>query len=365
MAQKKMSSGTKKTAAKKKAQKKRNRILLFVLEIVVLIILLLVVYAIWNSTNKVQKISVNEDRIQENMNTSVAESETMKGYRNIALFGVDARNGALGKGTRSDTTMIASINQDTGEVKLVSVYRDTFLNLSNDTYNKCNTAYAKGGPEQAIQMLNMNLDLNITDYVTVGFKGMVDTVDALGGVDIEVDESEISHLNNYQIGISEDLKRDYKPVTSTGMQRLDGMQATAYCRIRYTKGDDFKRAERQREVLQEIANKALQADTATLTKTASKILNSGAISTSLSPDEILEVVGNLKDYKIVGSDGFPFADSRTTATLGSKGDCVIPVTLESNVKKLHEFLFADSSYEPSPEVKEYSQKIKEQTAKYK
>ena len=145
----------------------------------------------------------------------------MKGYRNIALFGVDSTTGALTKNTRSDTIMIASINQDTGECKLVSIYRDTYLNLSNDSYNKCNAAYAKGGPEQAINMLNMNLDMNITDFVTVGFAGLTDAVDALGGVMIDVDDSEISHLNNYQLCIAEDLKRSYTPVKDTGYQLLD------------------------------------------------------------------------------------------------------------------------------------------------
>ena len=249
-------------------------------------------------------------------------------------------------------------------MKLVSVYRDTFLNLSNDSYNKCNSAYAKGGPEQAIQMLNMNLDMNITDYVTVGFKGLVDVIDALGGIDIDVDESEISHLNNYQICIAEDLKRDYTPVKSTGLQHLNGLQATAYCRIRYTKGDDFMRAQRQREVLQALADKAKQADTATLTKTAASILDAGAVSTSLDVDEILEVLGELSKYSIVASDGFPFEDSRTTGTLGSWGSCVVPLSLESNVMKLHAFLFEDANYQASPEVKEYSQQIKSKTSKY-
>lgn len=114
------------------------------------------------------------------MNENVENNEVMQGYRNIALFGVDSQEGSLGKGTRSDTIIIASINQDTGDVKLVSVFRDTYLNLGNDNYNKCNAAYAKGGPEQAIMMLNKNLDMNITDYVTVGFDGLIEVIDALG-----------------------------------------------------------------------------------------------------------------------------------------------------------------------------------------
>ena len=183
----------------------------------------------------------------------------MKGYWNVALFGVDAtKPDQLYKNSRSDSIMIASINLDNGEVKLVSVYRDTYLNIGNDNYRKCNTAYAAGGAQQAIEMLNANLDMDITDFVTVGYQALMDCIDGLGGVWIEVDESEIKHINNYQKTISKDVLNDrpYTEVTKTGYQLLDGLQATAYCRIRYTKGDDFKRAERQREVLQAIEDEA-------------------------------------------------------------------------------------------------------------
>ncbi len=143
-----------------------------------------------------QKINVKEEDIV--INDTVENNVAMKGYRNIALFGLDARDKNLGKGNRSDTIMIASINLDTGEVKLCSVYRDTYMNLGNDKYSKCNAAYASGGPEQAISMLNMNLDMNITDYVSIGFNGMIDVVNSLGGVEIDIREDEIKNLNDYQ-----------------------------------------------------------------------------------------------------------------------------------------------------------------------
>ena len=257
----------KKMAAKKDSKKKRTKIILFIVEIFVLLLMVVVLYGVLK-TEKVGKVEIPEEDIVINEEVKVKEETTMKGYRNIALFGVDSTTGALTKNTRSDSIMIASINQDTGECKLVSVYRDTYLNLSNDSYNKCNAAYAKGGPEQAINMLNMNLDMNITDFITVGFAGLSDTIDALGGIMIDVDSSEISHLNNYQICMAKDLKRNYTPVSSTGYQLLDGLQATAYCRIRYTAGDDFKRAERQREVILAIMDKVKTASPATLNQIA-------------------------------------------------------------------------------------------------
>lgn len=350
-------------SAKKNSKKKRTKIILFIVEIFILLIMVVVLYGVLK-VEKVGKVELPEEEIVINPEVEEKVETTMKGYRNIALFGVDSTTGALTKNTRSDTIMIASINLDTGDCKLVSVYRDTYLNLSNDSYNKCNAAYAKGGPMQAINMLNMNMDLNITDFVTVGFAGLSDTIDALGGIMIDVDEAELQHINNYQICMAEDLKRSYTPVTSTGYQQLDGLQATAYCRIRYTAGDDFKRAERQREVLMAIADKAKTASPATLNSVANAIFDKDEIYTSLDLSEILELLGNITKYEIVDQAGFPADNMRATGTIGSKGSCVVPVSLADNVQWLHEFLFEDEEYSPSEAVLEYSEKVKADTSAY-
>ena len=174
--------------------------ILLVAEMLLACVLVYVAYTLFFKVDvtKVGKVNLNEEAITQSISETVVNDEKMKGYTNIALFGVDARDEQLTKNTRSDSIIIASINNDTGEVKLCSVYRDTYLNLSNDTYTKCNAAYAQGGPEQAISMLNMNLDMDISDFITIGFRGLTDVVDALGGVEIEVTDAEISHLNNYQ-----------------------------------------------------------------------------------------------------------------------------------------------------------------------
>lgn len=343
---------TKKVSAKQKAQKKRRKIFIFAAEIVVLLAALVVLWGVLKGTES-GRVEIREDKLI--MNENVAENETLKGYRNIALFGVDSTVGDLAKNTRTDTIIIASINQDTGEVKLVSLYRDTYLNLSNDTYTKCNAAYAKGGPEMAINMLNMNLDLNITDFVTVGFAGLSDTIDALGGIYIDVDEAELLHINNYQYCMAEDLKRPYTDVENTGYQLLDGLQSTAYCRIRYTAGNDFKRAERQREVLQATAEVAKTASITSLTSIANNVF--GEVYTSLDLSEIIELLGGITKYQVVADEGFPREDLRGGGKIGSSGDCVVPTSLEDNVKWLHEFLFNDSDYQVSSEVKSCSEQI--------
>ena len=363
MATKQTGKRGKSAAAARKARRKQKRIILFIVEILVLAVLVAVLYTVLKAEN-IQKIKVDEENIVTKVNENVEKNESMKGYHNIALFGVDSRTGDLGKGTRSDSIIIASINEDSGDIKLCSVYRDTYLNLSNDSYNKCNSAYAKGGPEQAIIMLNMNLDLNITDYVTIGFDGLIGVIDALGGVYVDISEAEISHLNNYQIsmvGTTSDGQtftategKDYTAVTTAGYQRLNGLQATAYCRIRHV-GDDFERAQRQREVLAAVMDQAKQASVGDL----NKILNEALphVATSLDVDEMVAMLSNVIKYNIAGSDGFPFETHRATGKVGGKGSCVIPNNLAQNVELLHAFLFDQTDYTVSPQVQSYSDKI--------
>lgn len=356
------SGGKKKVSAKAKAKKKRKRILLFMGEVVVLAVMLLVLWGV-TRTEKVGYLEIPEEEIVVNESVSEEQLEVMKGYRNVALFGVDSTTGALTKNTRSDTIMIASINLDTKEIRLVSVYRDTFMNLGNDKYNKCNSAYAAGGPKQAISMLNANLDMNIKDFVTIGFAGLIDTINALGGIPMDVTNEEIHYLNDYQYCIAEDLKRQYTPVSSAGMQTLDGMQATGYCRIRYTKGDDFRRTERQRNVLKAIMEKSKEASVSQLVEIANDVFDE--VYTSLGITEITELLGEASQYKVVADDGFPTADKRWTGNIGSPGDCIVPNSLADNVSWLHEFLFDESGYVPSNEVQAYSDYITSATSKHK
>lgn len=350
------------------AQKRRfiKNIPLLIVEVCILLLAIGIMYVVVTTTDEVERKDIDEEKITINEEVveskQAEENEEVKGYRNIALFGVDARDGELGKGTRSDSIIIASINLDTQEVKLISVFRDTYMNLGNDTYNKCNAAYAQGGPEQAINMLNTNLDLDITDYVTVGFGGLIDSVDALGGIEMDVTSAEISHLNNYQLSMADEMGVDYIPIENSGKQLLNGMQATAYCRIRYTKGDDFRRAERQRDVLTAMVDKAKTSSVSDLTDMVTAILPE--VQTSLSVNELVSILGSVAGYNVVASDGFPFEDHRKGANVGSKGSCVIPETLEENVIELQEVLFPEIDYKPSKRVEEISVEIEELTAEY-
>ncbi len=370
MREKKQADGAEEQAGDHKAKRRLvKNIPLLIAEICMLVAAVVILYVVVTATDEVERRPIDKGRIiinkevKQTQKKKKEEQKVSKGYHNIALFGVDARDGQLGRGTRSDTIIIASINLDTQEIKLVSVFRDTYLNLSNDSYNKCNAAYAQGGPEQAISMLNMNLDLDITDYVTVGFGGLIDSIDALGGIEMEIQDAEISHLNNYQLTMAEELGVDYTPVEHSGKQLLNGMQATAYCRIRYTKGDDFRRAERQRDVLTAMVEKAKEASVSSLKEMVTAILPE--VETSLGVNDIVSVLGTVAGYNVVASDGFPFEDGRVGATVGSKGSCVIPVDLTDNVTALHELLYPGTEYQPSQQVHSISLEIAALTMEYR
>lgn len=355
---------------KKKSGNKVAKIILFAVEAAILVGLLVALYYLkdFGNTGSVLRAEFNDEDIKmndEQVKDNEVVVEQLKGYRNIALFGVDSTGGTLTKNTRSDTIIIASVNMDTGEIKLVSVYRDTFLNIDGDEkYKKCNSAYMFGGAKQAMEMLNTNLDLNITDFVTVGFEGLKEAVDALGGIWIEIDKNEIVHLNNYQLTMSENLDCDYVPIEEPGYQLIDGLQAVAYCRVRYTSGSDFKRAERQREVIQAIVEQAKKADVQDLIDAVDAVAGSDAVYMSLEVKELLEMVPLIANYKIVDEGGFPFDDYRGTAKLGSEGDCVLALDLERNVQELHKFLFGAEDYQVSETVAAYSQTIRDKIAKY-
>lgn len=360
----KMTKDIKKAPAKKKlskaaaAKKRRNRKILFAAEAVVIILLVCVLW-VMNKFDKMDKsVQVKEENID--VNEGIETLEAMEeGYLNVALFGVDSRDsGSFGKGTHSDTIIVASINNKTGDVKLVSVYRDSYLNIGDDTYRKATQAYFNGGPEQAIGMLNMNLDLNIKRYVAVDFTAITKVVDLLGGIEIDVQADEIEHLNNYTVETSEVTGVSTSKLTQTGPQILDGVQATSYARIRYTDGNDFKRTERQRTVIMKIVEKAKKANLSTLNNIINEVFPS--VSTNFTITDILAVATDAAKYNIADTTGFPF-DKTTMVLNNTVGDIVVPVSLDDNVTQLHKLLFDEENYTPSATVQAISKKVANDT----
>lgn len=363
MAKKKNLTDRQKRVRRRRRRNTLSRVM-FALEIIVLVVLMggLFVYA---KLGKLNHETINEEELD--VNESVTENQVMKGYTTIALVGIDSRDDKLKSDWNSDTMIIASINTDTKKVKLVSVYRDTYLCLGededeNNSYGLANSAYCTGGAKKMINMLNKNLDMNISDFVTVNFQAVAETVELLGGIDVEMKKEEVIHLNNYCVETSEVTGMDYTPLEEIeGVQHLNGVQAVAYARIRKTSGNDFRRAARQREVIYKIVEKAKNSSIATLNTVLDKIFP--MIYTSLTEKEILSMGMNMLSYDIEDQTGFPFdhlyGDTVKEAMDGV--DCVLPITLESNVIKLHEFLYPEDSYVPSNEVKTYSQEISDKS----
>lgn len=305
--------------------------------------------------SKLAKLDIVDiDKGAEALSISEEAKERGTGYLNVALFGVDSRDNELGKGTRSDTIMIASLNLETMEVKLVSVYRDTLLQLYDGSLNKANSAYAFGGPEGAIKLLNENLDMNIEHYVTVNFNALVEVIDAVGGIEIDVQPEEIDYINAYACEIIKVTGKDALGVTEPGLQTLNGTAATGYARIRYTAGGDFKRTERQREVLTKVMEKAQNLSLSQINKIIDKVFP--MISTNFTLTEMLKYAKDAFDYQLTETMGFP--EDNTTGMLNGIGSVVIPKTLDTNVVKLHQFLYGDAEdYTPSSTVYTISNNI--------
>ncbi len=349
-------------AAKKPKKKKRaRRWILFILEILILAILAVGLFIATKFT-KYETVDIDEDTIVQTAQAQLSEqvAATLKGYWNIALYGIDSRNGAATY-SQSDTIMVASINKDTKEVKLVSVYRDSYLQKLDGNFTKATDYYSEKGAEGSIGMLNRNLDLDISDYVTVNMNVLADVVEAIGGVEIDVREDEVVHLNNYQNEGSEITGMEIIPV-SAGLQTLNGLQALSYCRIRYTdsqyidgeyyEGLDYERTQRQRTVLNKILEKVKTMDLLTLNNIIDAVMPN--IATNLTMTEILSLAKDVNSYELTETTGFPF-DKQTADT--SAGDCVVPVNLAENVKQLHEFLFDAEDYTPSDTVQSISSDI--------
>ncbi|MEY8337828.1 LCP family protein [Lachnospiraceae bacterium 62-35] len=286
--------------------------------------------------------------------------EKMEGYWTIALFGVDSRGANVEKGTHSDVNMICNINEDTGEIKIVSVFRDSYLNIDDEgSYNKINLAYFRGGPTQAVKALNKNLDLDITDYVTFNWKAVAQGIDILGGVDIELSKAEFHYINSFISETAEATGLYTKHLTHAGMNHLDGVQAVAYGRLRLM-DTDYARTERQRKILQLAFDKAKEADIGTLNQIIEVVFPN--ISSSMTAPDFIRVAQKITKYHLGETGGFPFA--RGDVNMGKKGACVIPQTLEGNVTELHQFLFGDENYVPTDSVKKISAKISNDSGLY-
>ena len=316
-------------------------------------------------------LDTNYDRDNMSANDGV-NLEALEGYNNIALFGLDSRFDELDSGVRSDTIIVVSINEETKEVKMCSVYRDNYLrvvkNDGSSFYGKVNSAYAYGGPEAAVKTLNENFDLNITDYAAVNFYGIANIIDMLGGIDLTITSSEQYWINQYLTETRKITGMSAPDVSSYGQVHLSGLQATAYCRIRYTTyfapdgtriNDDFGRTARQRFVIEQLVQKAKNAGISKVLDLVDEVFNGNTqlIKTSIPYDDLLDMIPVLMDFNITGSAGFPTTLTCPDVSYTNGESSVVAQGFSYNVKKMHQFLFGDYGYSPSKTVQGISESI--------
>lgn len=337
----------------KKGKKKKGKLKLFGKIVLVLVILLAILvgsiyWFISNKLGKLQQVDIDEG----DLGISDEISDNLSGYRNIAIFGVDSRDDNLDRGNRSDCIIVASINNKTKEVKLISVYRDTFVQIEGHGLDKITHAYSYGSAPLAIKTLNTNLDLNIKEFVTVNFDSVAEAVDKLGGVSINVEsQEELKYLNAYINETARVTGKSNAKVTSTGRQTLNGVQAVAYSRIRYTAGGDYKRTERMRTVIEAMTNKLKTKNIGEMNSFVDFILPK--VYTNITAGDIFALMPSVASFKISESMGWPY-DTKGITLDRWYG---VPITLQSNVSQLHKEAFGERDYTPSETVRTISNSI--------
>lgn len=300
---------------------------------------------------KTQKVEINE----EELSISQEVEEHLEDYRNIAIFGIDSRGINYETGDRSDCIIIASLNSKTGEIKLISVYRDTYVQIEGHGLDKINHAYAFGSAQLALKTLNSNLDLNIKEFVAVNFDAVSEAVDELGGVEINVQPNEVQYINHYINGTSNVTGKETQKITKAGKQTLDGVQAVSYSRIRYTEGGDYKRTERMRTVIAAMLEKLKTKSIGEINTFIDNLLP--MVYTNITSGDMISMLPNIAKYKISSSIGWPYKTKGITLNNWYG----VPVTLENNVVQLHKEAFGEENYTVSENVKTVSDKIVKKT----
>lgn len=254
--------------------------------------------------NKMDSVDLNKENLGI-VEDDLKDYDNAKKIRNIALFGVDATDGETG---RSDSIMIATIDPVHNKIKLTSIMRDSYVYIEGYGNDKINHAYAYGGPELSIRTINENFGLNIQDFVSVNFSSLPKIIDILGGVDIEITEEELQYINSYINDINSKDGSNSPNISYAGVQHLDGTQALAYSRIRYTAGGDYKRTERQRTVLEVLFSKLTSASIGSYNSLLNEVLP--YVQTNLNAGDILSLgtkvlgIGNNLEQDRFPRDGY-------------------------------------------------------------
>lgn len=337
-----------------KGGKKKGGCLKIILILIVIIAILFggLFFFIHSKLSKMQKVETKESDFK----ISKEANDKLSNYRNIAVLGIDARQNESFKGSRSDAIVIVSIDKNTGNIKLISVMRDSYLYFvgyddKTLVLDKVTHAHAFGGPTNTCLALNKALDLNIKEFVVLDWKAVADTVDNMGGVEIEVKQNELRDLNRWGPETARNTNRTWHRINSPGKYNLDGAQAATYCRIRKTSGGDTGRNDRYKKVMAALLSRAKHSP-GKVNSTMDKVFPQ--IQTNMSTMQIMKMIPIMATMKIDKSIGWPY--KYWGGIIRGKW-LAVPKTLESNNKKLHKEAFDDPDYELSDQAKRINDMI--------
>ena len=303
-------------------KKKRNIIIVVVLALILGIFL----YG-YSYLNDIKTVKISKKDKDLGIK-SKKNDEKNKEVINIALFGGDGRSEK--DVSRSDSIMILSIDKTHKKLKLSSIMRDTYVDIHGHGMTKLNHAYAYGGPELAIRTINENFNLNIRDYAFVNFDSFEKVVDTIGGVDIELNQSEVNEINKNVQGSS---------IKGPGMNHLNGKQALAYSRIRKIGNGDYERTERQRRVMQEIFDKGKNIGITKYPEVVDSVFP--YVETSYSKMDIVKLgsYGLTNNIRTLEQNRFPKDEHSHGQFIGKVWYLV--TDLEKTEKEIHNFIYED------------------------
>ena len=290
---------------------------------------------IYRATNPVEKTAVTQDTTSEEEET--VEYTEVKGITNVLLIGADGTS-FDSEDQRSDSILIATLDNNNKKIKLTSLYRDALVYIPGYGENKINASFFLGGPELLMETIKYNYDINLEKYVMINFVGFEAIIDQIGGLEIDVQQYQIHELNKY---IGEATGGNDCPVTEPGLQLLNGKQALSYARIRKGVGDDYERTERQREVLVKVAEKLKATNPIKYLGIMNKMLD--YVRTNIEPIEALNMAYTIFKFPSLVTEqlSIPAPELCTDANIPGIGSVMIMDAYENGVI-LNDFIFNDT-----------------------
>ncbi len=287
---------------------------------------------------KLNKIYVNNEVVKSEQKE---EATMVDGITNILLVGTDGEY--VEKGNRSDGVMLVTIDSNNKDIKISSIARDTYVDIPGYSKEKMTHVYAYEGIELLKEVFKVNFDLEIDKYIAVNFGSFMEIIDEIGGVVVDVPESGLESINStidscYNYYSDKDDVGEKEYLTQAGTQRLNGYQALAFSRIRYT-DSAFHRENRHREVAESVYKEFAQQGIDTYKRCADIVLDN--TKTNISPIEMMNLAYTMLSIndKEIDQFQFPLEEYRKGHIVSKEKGWVLEWDREPNLDAWHKFIF--------------------------